>query len=1016
MPETTEKKASLLDALEYDPNAENQPNTIKKESSLLNQLEFNPIIEGQKAYRQAKGDKEEVKKQIQQSKKDVVETYQKMGTNAEPLMPSEQKKGFVSGILRWLGKAASYEHAKDFVMMKDQNEFVKFLTTPIGSYYAQAGAKLNSDTVMEWAGVPETLPLDPRLKYPPQVLTLINATGADVNKMKDRIALSMFIDTLAANGFNKVANVFNKLTGGEATRFGKKLANMSDEALTALESEMRLTSEVPKIPIQSSESIPRMSPKKAAEQLAANPDLMGAYVDDTILAGKKVSLQRNGSTEIIKDATSQDKFNQLLKDSLMTNDPDEVWESFLKQHGATDDLLPPIGKPDLPKKELTRTGIWTAVRSPQYYCPSVWEKVMDHQATKAALNYDYAKYYTPFTKLRGKPEDKIIGMVLDGHPESAQLMTKLSEDGIKFVDEFRKMTTKIADQIGIPLEKRITNYFHHWWRDISTKKEALEVPEQLRLWANINKNPLKKRVGYVGYEMSAVDTAEKYATWASQYIATKLHRTEIFNMVKVYKELDPNGAGKMAEMYALNFFGELEKVNAPKAVKGFLSEVKRRFVQATLGYNFTAAIRNVTEPFIFGAQEIGYNALRKGIAQFSKMKLGSAEAKEIERILQSSGVLENRSKLEFMKEGGAAWREIIRKKVETSKVLNAAKVTVDKIVDHAFDFMDKTETFNKGIVYLGARQDILEKLNVIKQAGKGKFPSTEKWLQNRGINPFAEDIEYEAHKYARLATVKTIKDHSRAGQNLIAMNPIASIGYTYASFPVKSSEYVLHNAKATIKYMMKSPIGALAMPETRATLRLAGQLAVGVGVAHATGVTLWNVLGIGNFVPSPAPILQVGIRLSKYGIALTNEDPIAGQQFTRSLLTLLGLPVNAPLWKVVNLFKTVDENMKNKSKSGDWVIRNPRTNRPMYEVDPGVYLMSWLTGITKSESEEEYYNSLRDKQNLSKKQKNISLLIQQSIEARDYDKARKYREEMKETRKKRMEITRTLRELTEERR
>jgi hypothetical protein len=100
------------------------------------------------------------------------------------------------------------------------------MNTP-ANIYAGLGQKLSDygsfDNMFKYFGMPETLPVNPTLKYNPLAMGLMQASGADANKTQDRLALSILAEALTNFGATKgselggqgVEKLFNYINRGK---------------------------------------------------------------------------------------------------------------------------------------------------------------------------------------------------------------------------------------------------------------------------------------------------------------------------------------------------------------------------------------------------------------------------------------------------------------------------------------------------------------------------------------------------------------------------------------------------------------------------------------------------------------------------------------------------------------------------------------------------------------------------------------------------------------------------------
>lgn len=880
-----------------------------------------------------------------------------------------------------------------------KEKLLNFMLQPMGQHLIENAINISSDSLMERVGIGEQFNLDPTVKYPPHVLKLVELAGGDINKMQDRLAMGMFLDGLACKGFNRLKLALEGKSGQVIGGNLLRLSRMTDDTLDATNRLIiKASGEVDDV-TRTTEKIAdaifdtRAVGKVPDATLSTKSALMSS--NDQIIGGIIMNNGTNSAAKVIKQgATRINKLNKLVANSKILNNPDKI----IKPGETLKDILPTPGNKDI--TYLNRGGFaW--FRSPQNYAPNVYEKILLLEQRQAQIKTGFDELLKPILKLEGTRQAKFVGAIVDNQPVAKEILDKglLNDDGINALCAWKKISKSAADLRQLPEEKRISSYLTRIWDN--ARDSSIPASKDIKLIVSSKSKFEKLRTGGTGYNLDIAKAARAYVYDTAKIVAKRDFHGSILAAVNDIKKIDRT-RGNIADIYRLNYFGETKKAY-PHIAHTVSRKIKGSFASSTIGWNLGTGMLNLTQGPIFGASKIGYAAYARGVKMFGIME--SKGGLKFKKLLRESGIFEGGT-IEELRTTHSFWEKGLEK-------LPGGKF----IVKNQFKFMDWSEKINKGTIYLGAYDDIIRKMQFVASKTTKKSNRTRDFLKRLGIDPTG-DVAEEAHKYARKAVADTQIDMGRAGQNMIANNPYLSVGWMYMSFPFKMAEYVLKTSATGLKHLGKAVISrqpeiALNSPELRSTMRLGINFLVLKQIENMSGVSLRRITGIDNLIPTLGPVVQVAYKGWEAVEALSVKDGPAAEKITRTILTLSGLPINSPAWKLRSIFKAA---IDNKGVVGDWTIYNKRTGKPMYKVDPIQYMFGETLGFVEPKIEEEYHNLIQEQIKNYKTIRNLSNQISKSNQQlktqKDNDalKARK-KENQKEVRKLRRETKSNVRVL-----
>lgn len=829
---------------------------------------------------------------------------------------------------------------------------MEFLTTPTGKALTGLAIKTTPFYVFEKLNVPEKFPIPENTKYSPQIRKLIELSGGNMEDVQDRLATALGIETLVGLGFGKVVDVVRGVSGKGAPKAINNLLELSEDSLDILRKETaaveRATDRVRakaahKLATKEIKSAPAriiskdLSPEEIAEAISLN---------DTVINGTKYSVNGKG-IHPYKLANYDEAVADTIKNTYI--------RKLTKAPKNIRAVLPQPGNWRYNANDWDTKGImlWTA--SPVQYAPNV-DRVIGvmEQSMVRYTNRLWSKL-KPFEKLEGTEKGRLAAIVADGLPEAKEILAsgRLGDDGLKAVRAAREIAEEMANAEGIPREKRISGYLHHVVEDY--KERDFPMPSELKTFVKEWEPYKKKRRGAPKYVLDIVKATRIRLDYSARAVHTKAYKQKIWEAVKELGDLNPE-SGDMARCAVDNYFGTLNKAT-PSSVRRASQALKSAWVRGTLFWNFRTPIRNLTQTLTLGVQEVGLAAIKDGTMQMSHILRNTRRGKALKKFMDNTGLFVSKSKNELLRSDPGAMRKVLEKVV-------GKKVARTAFEDGA-NWQQMSEEINKSIVYLGRYRQVSKKIKRVKVLGEGKLPKTEQWLKLRGINPLGA-ISVECHAAARRAALKTQFDYTRWGQTLLTRNPILSPYLVYTTWPLKANEYVLRNAKNTLKYLAKNPKLALQMPETQSTMRWGMQMLFSKAFMATTGVSLFALTGIHGV--SGSPLLDTMGKTLDAIESLTTLGPRAAENALRMTATLTGFPLTAPIWRIKELLRVTKDN---EGVSGDWEIKSKYSGRVLYKENPMVFFFTTLTGIGNAQTAEEYHKRKAELKFHSRMLKNV---------------------------------------------
>lgn len=326
----------------------------------------------------------------------------------------------------------------------------------------------------------------------------------------------------------------------------------------------------------------------------------------------------------------------------------------------------------------------------------------------------------------------------------------LTDTEKKVGEEVKQYLLEWANKIGLPHEKRISNYIPHLFKEeleegvLSDDLQRLldyTVPSELF-------NPyLEKRTGALGYKRDLFTALDSYLNKS----ARKLYLDPPLQMSKQAGEHGTKQAQEYVTRYLRNFANKKSETEKflernifdalPVSIREKLGTRPARQIanestsvvyRATLGGNINSALRNLTQVSnTYGELGTKYTVL--GYKQL--IEKGVKELSEV-------GALDDLLLAEFKT------TPLQRKLAQVDKALYFPFTTAEKI--------------NRAGTYWGAKQMALDK----------------------GMS------EFEAIQFAKEMTRKLQFAHGKLDSPLVTQNPVGKVAMQYASYPVKQLELV----------------------------------------------------------------------------------------------------------------------------------------------------------------------------------------------------------------------------------
>jgi hypothetical protein len=450
-------------------------------------------------------------------------------------------------------------------------------------------------------------------------------------------------------------------------------------------------------------------------------------------------------------------------------------QSTKESYQAQDEILSSLNS--IMKKQGTdvkkKVGIIDYVRTPE----NVFKKVgledeftllrKSEEAHKAELRTNIEQI-TNWSKQVPKESNERIFKYLDG-----QAIT-LRDDELKVANEIKAYLSQWADRLGLPEDKRVSNYITHLFEDQFIKKEFDEDLAKIiadRIPGSVYDPFLLERMGAKGYKQdvwAALDAYTKRATRkvnldpALEAISKKANSMEksIFDYVKRYTDkinMRPSDFDTAVDNTVKSIFGY--KLGQRPVMK-ITRMLRQMAFRGMIGANLGSALRNLSQGINTYAK-LGEKYTAIGYYQFARK--GTSELKAL-------GVLGD----DFI----------------TDRSINAVKKSLQKLDDGLFFFFDTAEKVNRGAAFYGARAKALASGKTLEQATD----------------------------YAKKIVRETQFNYGAIDTPLALQGDINKLILQFLSYPVKQTEFLAGLAKNK-EYMaiLRYTLGGMAFTYTLGT-------------------------------------------------------------------------------------------------------------------------------------------------------------------------------------------------------
>lgn len=900
---------------------------------------------------------------------------------AEVTKAQEQQKPIVSVLL---------EKAKAYLKEKiDSTNWQKMLVTPMGEYYVKLGERFPfSDQLMEKAGVPQTFPVPAFAKYSPTAVGVGSAAGIDWKTANDRFALGVFIDQLImTKGIKYAAKLCSGIKYGKIGEFMQSIAEegkMSVEAAEMMRREAAKPGEQLQLALTKQESLPfghPPAPAKSAvaetvEQVAADQAeqlrlVMDGYAEQTKLFPDEVMVGFRKYKDTAEGFMEVKPLNKVEAAALAS------------QAHKIDGVLPELGEVDIVSSATGRKkNLGSRIfSSPQNVVPKLHELALEKKTLMQDL---VAKYVEPVvTRFRDTIGKNIqsaerVFKTLDGvenHADMAGVI--LNAEEAEMVKILRNTFNEIADLIYTATHnpafkpgQRMTNYITHVIEQTKGQKMLMSdsLQELERLMTDLKagekvsakqlglvakkmrqagmgkerlspvegtittgKRYLKPRTGAQGYSVDPFKALNEYVKWAGDFISDRAVKGK-WDMVR---ELYHPDLRSYADWYWDNIKNIPKDSEAIRKMSGLVTKLTRN---AALGLNNVSALINATQSFYFGAARIGYGPWMRGVRKYVQYlrQTGNPESlKQMKELLIKSDiedVVDN-----FFRARAAKAKGVL---AQTGHVMDTVSMKM----------FQEVEKFNRATTYLGAYDDVVYKINQLKQFGPTTMKRTAKWLSDRGIKATG-DLDWEAHKYAMKSMSETQFDLAKMYQSQFASNSLAKVLFQFSNFPIKTGGHVIQPFKEFGQQFAQHGFKAFTLPGTKNLLRLAVNSAIFATAAKASGIDVTR-FALGNMMlVSEGPAMKfVRSFLDTYKAAVEQPGTYTMQQLAGKFMGDLATGIIPGSIVGRRLYKFMDAFVQNQGKDM-WDIRDPKTGKVKYQVSP----MSAVKMLVVPTAEEETY-------------------------------------------------------------
>jgi hypothetical protein len=301
---------------------------------------------------------------------------------------------------------------------------------------------------------------------------------------------------------------------------------------------------------------------------------------------------------------------------------------------------------------------------------------------------------TEWSKRVPKESNERIFKYLDG-----QAIT-LRDDELKVANEIKQYLSEWADKLGLPEDKRVSNYITHLFEEQFITRQFDEDIAKIiadRVPGSVYDPFLEKRLGALGY---------KQDTWAALDAYVKRATRKV--------NLDP--ALEIISKKARDF-----ELTQYKYVKRFLDKVNMRPSE------WETAVDNTIK------QIIGYRLGQRPVAKLSRIfrqmafrgMIGGNVGSPFRNLSQGVNTYAKLGEkyttigyLQFARKGTRELKElgILGDNFITDRKLSATKKTLQKLDDALFSLFDGSEKINRGSAFYGARAKALAEGKTLEEA------------------------------------------------------------------------------------------------------------------------------------------------------------------------------------------------------------------------------------------------------------------------------------------------------------
>ena len=359
----------------------------------------------------------------------------------------------------------------------------------------------------------------------------------------------------------------------------------------------------------------------------------------------------------------------------------------------------------------------------------------------------FGKWFKEIKNIKGS-EVRIFDN-LDGSP------VQLSDKETQIANNIKTYFSMLADRLGLPQEKRISDYVTHIFEPELTKQQippeimaALEYATPRGVF-----NPfLEKRLNASGYIHDVWRALEAYTSRGLR----KIHLDQPIDRFGAFVDYLPDGAQQYTKSFLNYIVGRPDKLEqlVDTTIRTFAKHISNKTVRDYFASRPTKKVFGALNMQVYrGALGLSVGSALKNLTQVVNT---FAEEGPVATMKGYMGLLNPRNltnieKQNLMKEMiGAEYR---------NKPLRSALEKFDKGL---FVFFDLAERINRGSAYLAAKSNAIKK----------------------GLSPD------EVINYALAKVRKTQFSYQKIDTPLILQNPIAKTAFQFSTFPIKQLEFL----------------------------------------------------------------------------------------------------------------------------------------------------------------------------------------------------------------------------------